>query len=165
MMQRASASISGSSTLGLMLINSGALWEGLIGQLKSSINSLNKTIMSPSLKEIIKSIAFVTATVLFWVLLCTMDAKAQEITRVGNTFISTKVSKQKAEPQKTKFEWQDSEGQKYPIYIGSTGSCFVIKVSKKTGKEYRQYLGAEISEAICKELGIEYKPRSQPNEK
>ena len=91
--------------------------------------------------------------------------QAQEVTRVGNTFISTKVSKQKAEPQKTKFEFQDSSGQKYPIYIGSTGSCFIIKISKKTGKEYRQYLGAEISSAICKELGIEYQPKTSLNEK
>ena len=85
--------------------------------------------------------------------------QAQEVQRVGNTFISTKVTKTK-EPQKTKFEWQDSAGQKYPIYISSTGSCFIIKISKKTGKEYRQYLGPEVSVQICKELGIEYQSKN-----
>ena len=92
----------------------------------------------------------------------TLTVQAQEVQRVGNTFVSTRVSKTK-EPQKTKFEWQDSTGQKYPIYVGSTGSCFILKISKRTGKEYRYYLGPEISQAICKELGIKYQPKNTGN--
>lgn len=38
-------------------------------------------------------------------------------------------------------------------------SAYIIKVSKKTGKEYKQYLGADVSTQICNALGIEYKPR------
>lgn len=63
----------------------------------------------------------------------------------------------KAVDTKTKFTWKDSKGKEYPIYISKSGSCYVIKVSAKTGKEYKNYLGAEISQQICKELNINYK--------
>lgn len=90
------------------------------------------------------------------VLLCVgLTSNAQNYTREGNTFISTKSVK--AEPVKTKFTWKDSKGNEYPVYISSKGSCFVIRVSSKTGKEYKNYLGPEISEQICKELGVKYK--------
>lgn len=90
------------------------------------------------------------------VLLCVgLTSNAQNYTREGNTFVSTKTVK--AEPVKTKFTWKDSKGNEYPVYISSTGSCFIIRISKKTGKEYRSYLGPEVSAQICKELSIEYK--------
>jgi hypothetical protein len=90
------------------------------------------------------------------VLLCVgLTSNAQNYTREGNTFVSVKSAK--AEPTKTKFTWKDSKGTEYPVYISSTGSCFIIRISKKTGKEYRSYLGPEVSAQICKELNIEYK--------
>ena len=90
------------------------------------------------------------------VLLCVgLISNAQNYTREGNTFVSTKSVK--AEPVKTKFTWKDSKGNEYPVYISSKGSCFVIRISSKTGKEYKNYLGPKISQQICKELGVEYK--------
>ncbi len=88
---------------------------------------------------------------------------AQSYERQGNTFVakSNKGSRAKAEPTKTKFTWKDSKGNEYPIYMSSTGSCFIIKTSAKTGKEYRNYLGSEISEQMCKELGVEYKGKKK----
>ena len=92
------------------------------------------------------------------VLLCVgLTSNAQNYTREGNTFVSTKSVK--AEPVKTKFTWKDSKGNEYPVYISSKGSCFVIRVSSKTGKEYKSYLGPEISQQICKELGVNYKDK------
>lgn len=88
-----------------------------------------------------------------------LAANAQTYTRSGNTFISSTGERVKAEPVKTKFTWKDSKGNEYPVYISNSGSCFVIKVSAKTGKEYRNYLGPEISQQICKELNIEYKSK------
>lgn len=99
---------------------------------------------------------------LFLMMLLTLSAttSAQSYTRSDNTFISsTGELKAKQEPVKTKFTWKDSKGKEYPIYVSKNGSCFVIKVSAKTGKEYRNYLGTEISSQICKELNIEYKPK------
>ena len=91
------------------------------------------------------------------VLIIGLEANAQTYTRGGNTFISSTGERVKTKPVKTKFTWKDSKGKEYPVYISNTGSCFVIKVSAKTGKEYRNYLGPEISQQICKELSIEYK--------
>ena len=79
--------------------------------------------------------------------------------REGNVFTTTRSStgKVKSEPVKTKFIHKDTKGNEYPIFMSSTGSCFVVKTSAKTGKEYRNYLGPEMSMEICKELGVEYK--------
>ena len=96
-------------------------------------------------------------TLLLLVLAIGLAANAQSYSREGNTFISSTGERVKAEPTKTKFKWVDSKGKEYPIYISSNGSCFVIKVSAKTGKEYKNYLGSEISQQICKELNVEYK--------
>ena len=95
--------------------------------------------------------------ILLLVLAIGLAANAQTYTRNGNTFTSAKSIKAKAEPVKTKFNWKDSKGKEYPVYISAKGSCFVIKTSSKTGKEYKNYLGPEISQQICKELNIEYK--------
>lgn len=86
-----------------------------------------------------------------------LAANAQTYTRSGNTFISSKGERVKAEPVKTKFTWKDSTGNEYPVYISSKGSCFVIKGKDKNGKDKKTYLGPEISQQICKELNIEYK--------
>ena len=96
-------------------------------------------------------------TLLLLVLAIGLAANAQTYTRSGNTYISSTGERVKTEPVKTKFTWKDSKGKEYPIYISKSGSCFVIKVSAKTGKEYRNYLGPEISQQICKELNVEYK--------
>ena len=96
-------------------------------------------------------------TLMLLVLAIGLAANAQTYTRSGNTFISSTGERVKAEPVKTKFTWKDSKGNEYPIYISSKGSCFVIKGKDKNGKDKRTYLGPEISEQICKELGVEYK--------
>lgn len=71
-------------------------------------------------------------------------------TRHGNTFVTVKM--QKSSPAiPTKYTWRDSEGKDYTIYLTAT-SCYIIKISKKTGKEYKQYLPKEVRAEIAKEL-------------
>lgn len=82
---------------------------------------------------------------------------AQNYTKDGKTYKSEKIVKQSSE-RETGFIWEDSKGIQYPIYIGPSGSCYIKKISKKTGNEYKQYLGTEISADICKQLDVEYKP-------
>lgn len=98
-------------------------------------------------------------TLLLLVLAMGLAANAQTYTRSGNTFISSTGERVKASDTKTKFTWKDSKGKEYPIYISKSGSCYVLKVSAKTNKEYKQYLGPEISQQICKELNINYKSK------
>ena len=74
-----------------------------------------------------------------------------EVQRSGNTFIASSKSS-KSSAQQTQYTWKDYKGNEYPIYISASGSCYVIKTSKKTGKEYKNYLPKEVSAEICKEL-------------
>lgn len=91
----------------------------------------------------------------------TANAQTPEVTfkKEGNTYSSAKTRSASVE-RETGFTWKDSKGVEYSIYMGSTGSCYIKKISSKTGKEYKQYLGKEISADICKQLGVEYTPRS-----
>lgn len=84
---------------------------------------------------------------------------AQNYTKSGKTYKAEKIEKASTE-RETGFTWEDSKGIQYPIYMGPSGSCYIKKVSKKTGNEYKQYLGAEISADICKQLGVPYTPKS-----
>ena len=75
------------------------------------------------------------------------------VVRHGNTFVvenTTSVN----QDTKTQFTWQDKDGNIYPIYITKKGACYVIRTSKKTGKEYKYYLPKDIQETIKKELNI-----------
>lgn len=85
---------------------------------------------------------------------------SREVIRRGNTFTVASKMKQ-VNSTKTRFTWQDSKGVLYPIYISQNGACYVLRVSKKTNKEYKSYLGAEISIQICKELNIKYSSKSK----
>lgn len=81
-------------------------------------------------------------------------ANAQNYTRDGKQFASTQKARQSTTSnEKTGFTWKDSKGVVYDIYISSKNSCYIIKTSKKTGKQYRQYLPKEVSQQIASELG------------
>ncbi len=76
-----------------------------------------------------------------------------EVKREGNNFKVEQTSK--ASDTKTKYTWEDKEGNKYPIFITKKGACYVLRTSKKTGKEYKYYLPKDIQETIKKELNIQ----------
>ncbi len=91
-------------------------------------------------------------------------ADAQETNHVwsGDTIKVTKTTKQSLQPIATGCIWVDSKNNPYPVFASSTtGSCFVFKVSSKTGNEYRYYLGEAISKEICAKIGLEYKPKQK----
>lgn len=80
----------------------------------------------------------------------------------GNTYSSTgRVNTNSSAPISTGFQWTDSKGNKYPIYISASGSCYIIKKSSKTGKDYKQYMKPEVSQDICAKLGKEYKSKKK----
>lgn len=37
-------------------------------------------------------------------------------------------------------KYTDTQGKQFEVYITGTGKLFVVKTSKKTGKEYKMYL-------------------------
>lgn len=75
-----------------------------------------------------------------------------EVKRVNDTFKVENTTKES--DTKTKFTWEDKQGNKYPIYITKRGSCYIVRISKKTNKEYKQYLPKDIQTQIKKELNI-----------
>lgn len=92
------------------------------------------------------------------------NINAQSVVRNGNTFksVSSNSSRTSRDTIATKFEWEDSKGNKYPIIVNKdSGACYVWRKSAKTGKMYKSYLGAEVSKAVCKELGITYVPKKK----
>lgn len=81
----------------------------------------------------------------------------------NNTYSSTGRVNNSSAPTFTPYSWSDNKGNKYPIYISNSGSCYIIKRSNKTGKEYKMYMKPEISQNICRKTNREYK--SKKNEK
>lgn len=79
---------------------------------------------------------------------------AQDIVRNGKNF--TKVFQSDTTEIQTEFTYTIKDIT-YPIFVSKTGSCYIKRISKKTGNIYKQYLGEEISKEICKELNIDYK--------
>ena len=81
----------------------------------------------------------------------------------GNNYsaVPSKGGRTTAEPTKTTYTWTDKKGNVYPIYITESGSCFTLRTSKNTGKEYRSYLKPDVSEDICRKLGKEYKNKKK----
>ena len=86
-----------------------------------------------------------------------VGVQAQSVVKSGNNFTqvsNNKGGKSSGKETKTKYTYTDSKGNVYPIYLSSTGKAFIKKVSKKTGKEYRQYLpeiGKQINPSAYKE--------------
>lgn len=79
---------------------------------------------------------------------------AQSVNRQGNNFTQVTNKKSASKETKTQYTYKDSKGVVYPIYLSSTGKAFIKKVSKKTGKEYKQYLpeiGKQINPQAYKE--------------
>jgi len=71
------------------------------------------------------------------IMITAMSCKSQTKVNVdanGNYFSP------KQEDKKTGKIYTDDKGETYDVYANSKGKLYVIRKSKKTGKEYRQYL-------------------------
>ena len=67
-----------------------------------------------------------------------MSQTKVKIDPTSNVLVSTKPAKQPDLP--TNQVYVDNDGVKYPVYKNSKGRLYVVRKSKKTGKEYKQYL-------------------------
>lgn len=123
--------------------------------------------MKKNIKKAVKAIAYIA---IFATAICLGASKAQAqdtksgkgYTREGTTFVQQKgVRSSSSTDQVTAYKWRDSKGQEYPIVLhtytkgekaGKT-TCYVVKKSAKTGKEYKYYLpdGEAIAEQIISE--------------
>ena len=115
-----------------------------------------------SKKDLIEAI--VGAIAIFGVFFLWMQAaEGQSHPTFKDSVYKAQSMKVKQQPRLTPYKWEDSKGNQYPIYIGTSGACYVVRVSKN-GNEYKQYLGEEISRDICLKMGVAYTPkRSRPS--
>lgn len=96
----------------------------------------------------------IAAIMLFSLLL---GVQAQSVVKSGNTFTqvsNNKGGKSGGKETKTQYTFKDSKGNIYPVYLSASGKAFIKKVSKKTGKEYKQYMpeiGKQINPKAYKE--------------
>jgi hypothetical protein len=91
-------------------------------------------------------------------------AKAQNVKREGKTFIAKSTRGASASKDvATTYTWKDTKGNEYPILLHQytkgenegKWTAYVMRVSSKTGKEYKYYIpnGVEIAEQIMRETG------------
>lgn len=87
---------------------------------------------------------------------------SDNVAREGKTFIQqTTRGASTNTDQETSYTWRDSKGNEYPIILhtytkgekAGKETCYVWKVSAKTGKKYKYYIpnGEAIAEQIIKE--------------
>jgi len=88
------------------------------------------------------------------------ESNTKNYERKGDTFVQVQ-SEILPNDQVTAYKWEDAKGNQYPIILhtytkgdkaGRT-TCYVIRTSAKTGKEYRYFLpnGEEIAKEIINE--------------
>ena len=87
---------------------------------------------------------------------------SDKVAREGDTFIQQTTRGASANTdQETSYLWRDSKGNEYPIILhtytkgekAGKETCYVWKVSAKTGKKYKYYIpnGEQIAEQIIEE--------------
>lgn len=90
-----------------------------------------------------------------------IECQAQ-VKKSGNTF-SVENTRKSTTLTQTQYFFETSEGV-LPIYVNKeNGRCYVIRTSKKTGKQYNQALKEDVCREVCKEIGIKYtyKPKNK----
>lgn len=105
----------------------------------------------------------VLISILMMLALSVNNSSAQ-IIRQGMTFKASPAKRNvhKGDTLVSPYLWEDSKGKTYVIIVSKgSGSCYVWKKSSKTGKMYKMYMKPEVSQQICRELKIAYKPKGK----
>lgn len=82
----------------------------------------------------------IVVLILGFIALALTGAKAQKVMQRGNTFIAVNVDSSKSQETKTKYTFIASDGKEYQIYLSKNGNAYIYRVSKKSGKTYKQYI-------------------------
>ena len=79
-----------------------------------------------------------------------------EYTPNTKTYVAKKATRNKVEPVKTEYKYQDRKGVEHDIYISARGRCFYY-VTNKDGEQDKRYLSKELSKEIATKTNIKYK--------
>lgn len=73
---------------------------------------------------------------------------AQNVVRNGNCFVQSSSANKSTSDTKTKYTYKAADGKVYPIYLSKNKKAYIVRTSKKTGNEYKQYL-PEVTKQIA----------------
>lgn len=92
--------------------------------------------------------------------MCCYTTTAQSVHKEqinGITVLSVEKANNTDNHVKTSFQYKDSGGVLYNIWVNkSNGRCYIYRTSKKTGKQYKYYLPESICLEVCNEMGLKY---------
>ena len=101
---------------------------------------------------------FITLVAIFSFAFCNAQEPQNTSFDVETKTFTTVKSKTSSNDVLTEYKWKDSKGTEYPLYLhkytkgenAGKYTCFVFRVSKNTGNEYKYYIpnGMEIAEQI-----------------
>ena len=85
-------------------------------------------------------------------LICMVGATfaQKSVKREGNVFVEVRDTTFRNNGVKTEYSYKANDGKTYPIYLSKNGKAYIVRVSKKSGKQYKQYL-PEVTKQIGKE--------------
>ena len=64
-----------------------------------------------------------------------------KVTKDANgNFIAVKATKKASEDKPTGQTYTTAKGEEFPVYVSERGKYYVIRTSKETGNQYKQYL-------------------------
>ena len=100
--------------------------------------------------------AAIIVLILFFILSAFVGAKAQNVVLKGNTFVQQATS---GDSVRTEYYYQDSRGNKYPIFLSAKGKAYAWVLSKEKRDEkgnllkpahlYKKYL-KQVTEQLNK---------------
>jgi hypothetical protein len=75
-------------------------------------------------------------------LLISSITHSQTLVKTDNkgNYVAVSTVKVKVADKDTGKTYTDSKGEVYKVYVTSTNRLYILRKSKKTGKEYKQYL-------------------------
>lgn len=92
--------------------------------------------------------------------MCCFTVSAQQFKTVeidGKTVYSVEKQNKQNYNVKTPYQYMDSDSAVIDVWINiNNGHCYIYRISKKTGKQYKYYLPESVSVDIANKMGIKY---------
>lgn len=84
-------------------------------------------------------------TLILSVFLATSTAFSQTkvVRDAEGNFTAQKAPKKQSEDKPTGQTFTTAKGEKFPVYVSEKGRMYVLRTSKETGNDYKQYLKTE----------------------
>jgi hypothetical protein len=93
-------------------------------------------------------------------ILCTVAYGQTTVKQNGKNFTEVATKSSSTPGKDTGFTFTTKDGQTYPILMTKSGRCYVNRISKKTGKEYKYYVPDE----VCIACGGKPSTKNKSNE-